>query len=77
METDEGKRLMDQRSILSEGAFGNLKENWGYTKLRRRGESGVKTEMHLMAIGANLRKYHRRKVEKMKQADEMIAKYLH
>lgn len=26
METDEGKRLMDQRSILSEGAFGNLKE---------------------------------------------------
>lgn len=77
METAEGKRLMDQRSILSEGAFGNLKENWGYTKLRRRGESGVKTEMHLMAIGANLRKYHRRKVEKMKQADEMIAKYLH
>lgn len=72
IETEEGKKLMSQRSIMSEGTFGNLKENWGYTKLRRRGESGVKTEIYLMAIGVNLRKYHQNKVGKMKQVKKCM-----
>lgn len=76
IETEEGKKLMSQRSIMSEGTFGNLKENWGYTKLRRRGESGVKTEIYLMAIGVNLRKYHQNKVRKMKQVKKMLAAYI-
>lgn len=75
-ESEAGRQLMEQRSIQSEGTFGNLKENWGYTRLRRRGESGVKTEIYLMAIGVNLRRYHKRKLEKMKQVASMIKQYL-
>lgn len=67
---------MIQRSIQSEGTFGNLKENWGYTKLRRRGETSVKTEIYLMAIGVNLRRYHRRKLKKMKQVEKMLKQVL-
>lgn len=75
-ETKEGKKIMIQRSIQSEGTFGNLKENWGYTKLRRRGETSVKTEIYLMAIGVNLRRYHRRKLKKMKQVEKMLKQVL-
>jgi len=32
---------MTERSIQAEGVFANLKEDYGYTRLRRRGESGV------------------------------------
>ena len=76
METDERMSLMNQRSFLSEGTFENLKENWRYSRFCRRGKSNVK-KIHLMAIRANLGKYQREKVEKMNQAEEMIAKYLH
>jgi len=34
---------MTQRSIWSEGIFGQIKEDNHYDKLRRRGISGVKT----------------------------------
>lgn len=52
--------------------FANLKQDYGYTRLHRRGKSGVKEEIYLEAIGYNVRKYHyhkhRRKEEKMPQA---------
>jgi transposase len=61
MKTDEGHRLMLERSIQSEGNFGNLKENWQFNKLHRRGNSNVKTEILMVSIGTNLRRYHLRK----------------
>ena len=35
---------MAQRSSEAEGAFGDIKKNFGYSLLRRRGESGVRVE---------------------------------
>lgn len=67
METEEGKRYMIQRSIQAEGCFGNIKENHGYDRMRRRGESGVKTELLLVAMGHNIRRYHTRKLEKLRK----------
>lgn len=47
-------------------------ESYMYTRLRRRGESGVKEEIYLAAIGYNIRKYHnhkqRKKEEKLPKA---------
>lgn len=53
-----GKRLMEERSIYSEGFFGDKKANWNYDRLRRIGESGVKMEIYLYAYGKNLRRFH-------------------
>ena len=64
MKTEEGIKYMTQRSIQAEGCFGNIKENYNYERMRRRGESGVKTEILLVAIGHNIRRFHTRKIEK-------------
>ena len=72
LESEKGKKIMMQRSIQAEGVFANLKQDYGYTRLRRRGESGVKEEIYLVAIGYNIRKYHnhkqRKKEEKLPKA---------
>ena len=65
--SDEGIRLMMKRSNESKGTFGDLKYNQKYDRLRRRGESGVKLEIYLIAIGENLRKYHRYKIKKSEE----------
>ena len=48
LSTEQGKRYMTQRSIWSEGIFGQIKEDNHYDKLRRRGLSGVKLEIVLV-----------------------------
>lgn len=53
-----------QRSIQVEGAFGVIKEDWGYERIHRRGIDNVRTEMYLIAIGFNLKKFHNRTVER-------------
>lgn len=63
LSTEQGQRYMMQRSIWSEGIFGQIKEDNHYDKLRRRGISGVKLEILLVCIGHNLRRYHTRKLE--------------
>ena len=60
LSTEQGKKYMTQRSIWSEGIFGQIKEDNHYDKLRRRGISGVKLEILLVCIGHNLRRYHTR-----------------
>ena len=60
VQSKEGIKLMHKRSNETEGAFGDLKQNQGYDRLRRRGESGVKLEICLVCIGHNIRKYHRK-----------------
>ena len=64
MSSEEGKKLMDLRDIQSEGTFGNLKANWKYDRLQRRGESGVNLEINLVSIGTNMRRYQRQVIEK-------------
>lgn len=65
--SEVGKEYIKWRQIYSEGVFGILKEDHHYSKLRRRGESGVKLEITLVAIGFNIRKYHKMMMEKRKK----------
>lgn len=58
---DEGKRLKDNRSYQSEGAFAILKSKHGKERFRRRGMKSVTLEMTLACIGFNLMKYHNKK----------------
>ncbi len=58
---DEGKRLKDNRSYQSEGAFAILKSKYGKERFRRRGMKSVTLEMTLSCIGYNLMKYHNKK----------------
>ena len=60
---------MKQRSIQSEGIFGQLKQDKEFDRLHRRGATGVKLEFLLVCIGHNIRKYHTRKLQKKQEND--------
>lgn len=53
-----GILLRINRSIQSEGAFGVLKEDYGFRQFLLRGNKKVRTEILLMAIGYNINKLH-------------------
>lgn len=55
--TDHGIKLRTNRSIQVEGAFGDIKNNYGYKRCRRTSFEKVKFEMIFEAIGHNLRRY--------------------
>lgn len=69
LSSDDGKQIMRNRSIQSEGAFGILKEDYGFDCLSRRGETGVKIEVYSASIGFNIRKYHKAKIMMMKEKE--------
>lgn len=69
LSSDDGKQIMRNRSIQSEGAFGILKEDYGFDCLSRRGETGVKIEVYSASIGFNIRKYHKAKIKMMKEKE--------
>ncbi|MDO4199063.1 MAG: transposase [Erysipelotrichaceae bacterium] len=52
----KGIEIRVNRSIQAEGAFGELKQNMGYVRLRRRGLEKVSTEIMMMALAINIRK---------------------
>lgn len=56
--TETGKLLRLNRSIQSEGAFGVLKQDYGFRRYLRRGMLGVMTETLLYAIAYNIGKLH-------------------
>lgn len=66
LSTEEGIEMKKQRSIQVEGAFGVIKEDIGYERIRRRGKENVLTEILLVLIGYNLNKYHNKKLRKEK-----------
>ena len=53
---EEGKRLMRNRSAQAEGAFQDIKQDFEYVRLHRRGESGVKVELSLGVLIVTCRK---------------------
>lgn len=61
LQSEEGKELMVNRSIFTEGAFGDIKSNYGFNILHRRGKDSVDMEIGLVTIGFNLRRYHNKK----------------
>ena len=56
-----GIDLRIQRSIQVEGAFGVIKEDMRFRRFTRTGMTGIKTELYLVVIGYNLKKYHNKK----------------
>ena len=52
----KGIELRVNRSIQVEGDFGIIKQNYGYTRARRRGIKKVSTEIMLTALGLNIAK---------------------
>lgn len=72
LKTEDGITLMKNRSAQAEGAFADIKKNFEYTRLRRRGESGVEVELGLITIGYNIRRYHNRKVREMENSPKEV-----
>lgn len=64
----QGALLRMNRSIQSEGAFGTIKWNRDYKRLRRRGFDGVMLEFGLICCGFNLHKFHLRRMKMLKAA---------
>ncbi|WP_308698924.1 transposase [uncultured Thomasclavelia sp.] len=64
--TEDGKEMKRQRSIQVEGAFGVIKQDMNYMRLKRRGKINVRTELLLIGIAYNIRKYHNKKMKKRK-----------
>lgn len=52
----KGIEIRINRSIQVEGAFGQIKQNMGYTRVRRRGIEEVETEFMLVCLGKNMRR---------------------
>lgn len=52
----KGIEIRVNRSIQVEGTFGQIKQNMGYVRIRRRGIKKVTTEIMLMCLGRNIRK---------------------
>lgn len=63
-----GALLRMNRSIRAEGAFGTVKWNRSYTRLRRRGLEGVILEIALVSSGFNLHKYHLKQLQRREAA---------
>ena len=54
--TEEGIFLRICRSIQVEGAFGLLKNDFGFRRFLTRGKRNVRTELFLLGLGFNLKK---------------------
>lgn len=68
LNSDEGAQLRMNRSIQSEGTYGEIKANRGYERFRRRGIKRALMEIALISCGFNLHKYHLSKTAKAKAA---------
>ncbi len=53
----KGIEIRINRSIQVEGTFGQIKNNMNYDRLRRRGLEKVSSEIMLMCLGVNIRRY--------------------
>ena len=57
LQSPKGIEIRINRSIQVEGAFGQIKNNMNYDRIRRRGLEKVSCEIMLMCLGSNIRKY--------------------
>lgn len=55
--SDEGQRIYAQRKIDVESVFGQIKANLGFTRCHLRGKKQVKTDIGLVLMANNIRKY--------------------
>ena len=61
--TPKGIKLRMNRSIQVEGAFGVLKQDYGFRRFLTRGVENVKVEMLLLCFSFNINKLHNKTVK--------------
>lgn len=62
--SEKGITLRINRSIQVEGAFGVLKEDYGFRRFLTRGKKNVKTEMLFHCFAYNFKKYYNKIIQK-------------
>lgn len=70
--SEEGILLRVNRSIQSEGSFGDLKEDTGFRRFRYRGKANVEAQSIVLAIAHNVRKLHQ-KIQNGKTGTHLFA----
>jgi transposase len=71
--SEKGILLRINRSIQSEGAFGVIKQDYGFRQFLLRGNKKVLTEILLLAMGYNINKYHN-KIQKNRTGRQLFEK---
>ena len=71
--SEKGILLRMNRSIQAEGAFGVIKQDYGFRQFLLRGNKKVRTEMLLMAIGYNINKLHH-KIQQNRTGSQLFEK---
>lgn len=74
--TEKGILLRMNRSIQVEGAFGVLKQDYGFRRFLTRGNENVKIEMLLLCFAFNINKLHNKTINKRRNThlfEKMIA----
>ena len=66
LSTEEGIQMKTQRSVQVEGAFGVIKQDFGFTRFHRKGMKNVKMEFLLVCLGYNLKKFHLYRLRQMR-----------
>ena len=68
IQSKKGIQLRINRSIQIEGAFGTVKGNYEYRRVRHKGKESVEKELLFTAFGFDLRKYRsRRDTDRLQQ----------
>ena len=60
IQSEKGIKYQMNRSIQVEGAFGVLKNDYGFERFLLQGKKKVKLEILLLSMGYNLNKLHRK-----------------
>ncbi len=71
--SDKGILLRMNRSIQSEGAFGVIKQNYGFRQFLLRGNKKVLTEILLVSMGYNINKLHS-KIQQKRTGKQLFKK---
>ena len=70
---ETGILLRMNRSIQAEGAFGVIKQDYGFRQFLLRGNKKVQTEILLIAMGYNINKLHH-KIQKNRTGRQLFEK---
>jgi len=71
--SEQGTLLRINRSIQAEGAFGVIKQDYGFRQFLLRGKKKVHTELLLIAMGYNVNKLHN-KIQKKRTRQQLFEK---
>ncbi len=63
---------MYKKDNKAKETFGDFKESYGHDRLYGRGHDNVQVEMYLVAMGHNIRKYHKLKMKQKRRDQEDV-----